>query len=169
MSRYARQLLLLAGSVTALGGCASAIRARDPVAQLVGDWRLDSLAAYPLSGNLPDSMRGILARSERTMRTTSRQLRTGGVRVATEYRADGTYEHVVTTRDPGQGGYREVGRWRFDAARRRIWCRNDAGRPCPHDRAIVERVSPGELVLRLELTGRQTGLGQYFHLVRVGP
>jgi hypothetical protein len=152
-----------------LGACASALRARDPSTQLVGEWRLDSLAVYPLSRSLPDSTRGVLARYQRTMRTTSRQFRTGQVRVTTVYRGDGRYDHVVATRDPGQGGYHETGQWRLDAARRRIWCRNDAGRPCPHDRAVVERATAQELVLLLELTGRGAGLGEYFRLVRIGP
>jgi hypothetical protein len=167
-SAWRRCLPLIVGGF-ALGACASVMRAKDPGAQLVGEWRLDSLAVYPLSRTLPDSTRGVLARYHRTMRTASRQFRTGEVRVTTVYRADGRYDHVVATRDPGQGGYHEAGQWRLDAARRRIWCRNDAGRPCPHDRAVVERATPQELVLLLELTGRGAGLGEYFRLVRIGP
>jgi hypothetical protein len=103
------------------------------------------------------------------MRTAARQFRTGEVLITTRYRADNTYEHIVATRDPGQRGYREAGQWRFDPARRRVWCRSEAARPCPHDKALVERAGSRDLVLHLELTGRGAGLGEYFRLVRVGP
>lgn len=163
------RVLAIAITVVALGGCASLFRRADPGRQLVGEWRLDSLAFYAVSRDLPDSTRRLLDRYRQTTRGTSRQFRRGEVMITTRYRADSTYEHVVAARDPGQRGYRERGRWRLDAARGRIWCRNEAARPCPHDRAVVERATDRELILHLELTGRGTGLAEYFRLVRVGP
>jgi hypothetical protein len=157
----------LAGAIATLGGCATMLR-RDPGAQLVGQWQLDSLAFYQLRRNIPDSTKRLLERYRQTTSAASRQFRAGDVVITTRYRADSTYEHTVTTRDQAQRGYRERGRWRIDAVRGRIWCRNEASRPCPHDRAVVERVTNRELVLHLELTGRGAGLGEYFRLVRVG-
>jgi hypothetical protein len=162
-------VLALALAVLAVGGCASLLRGPDPRNQLVGDWRLDSLAFYARGRNLPDSTRSLLTRYQQSTRSASRQFRTGEVVITTRYRADGTYEHTVFTRDAAQRPYRERGRWRVDAARGRLWCRNEAERPCPHDRAVVERVTRRELILQLELTGRGTGLGEYFRLVRVAP
>ena len=162
-------LLLLAGSVLAMGGCASLFGRVDPGTRLVGQWRLDSLAFYPLRRDLPDSTRRLLERYRQTTRTASRQFRDGDVVITTRYRADSSYEHTVATRDPAQRGYRERGRWRFDPLRSRISCRNEAARPCPHDRAVVERVTDRELILHLELTGRGTGLAEYFRLIRSGP
>jgi hypothetical protein len=163
------RLLAFAVAVAVLGACASLFRGADPGRQLVGQWRLDSLAFYPLARDLPDSTRQLLGRYQQTTRTASRQFRTGEVMITTRYRADSTYEHVVATRDPAQRGYRERGRWRIDPVRGRIWCRNEARRPCPHDRAVVERATPRELILHLELTGRGAGLAEYFRLLRVGP
>jgi hypothetical protein len=164
--RAALGLTLLVGGV-GLGACASLVGRADPRAQLVGEWRLDSLAFYQSRRDVPDSTRRLLDRYRQTTRTASRQFRTGEVTITTRYRADSTYEHVVATRDRAQRGYRERGRWRLDPLRGRIWCRNEASRPCPHDRAVVERVSDRELVLHLELTGRGAGLAEYFRLVRV--
>ncbi len=168
--RVARVRLVLGVScfAGALGGCATLAR-RDPGNQLVGEWRLDSLAFYQLRRDLPDSTRRLLERYRQTTRTASRQFRSGEVTITTRYRADSSYQHTVTTRDQAQQGYRERGRWRIDPARGRISCRNEAARPCPHDRAVVERVSDRELVLHLELTGRGTGLAEYFRLVKIGP
>ena len=161
--------LTLALAAAAVAGCASLARPGDRRHQVVGEWRLDSLAFYPLGRGLPDSTRRLLERYRQTTRTAARQFRTGEVTITTRYRADSTYEHVVATRDPAQRGYRERGRWRIDPARGRIWCRSEAARPCPHDRAVVERATDRELVLHLELTGRGAGLAEYFRLVRVGP
>lgn len=162
-------MIALTTAVTVLGACASLVRRTDPRHQVVGEWRLDSLAFYPLARDLPDSTRRLLGRYQQTTRTVSGQFRTGEVMITTRYRPDSTYEHVVATRDPAQRGYRERGRWRIDPLRGRIWCRNEARRPCPHDRAVVERATPRELILHLELTGRGTGLAEYFRLLRVGP
>jgi hypothetical protein len=163
------RILALAVVATVLSACASLARRADPGRQLVGEWRLDSLAFYSLARDLPDSTRQLLGRYQQTTRTASRQFRTGEVMITTRYRADSTYEHIVATRDPAQRGYRERGRWRIDPVRGRIWCRNEARRPCPHDRAVVGRATPRELILHLELTGRGTGLAEYFRLLRVGP
>lgn len=165
---HASRVLALAGTVAALAGCATLFGRGDPGAQLVGQWRLDSLAFYQLRRDLPDSTKRLLERYRQTTRTASGQFRAGEVVITTRYNADSTYEHTVRTRDPAQRGYRERGRWRIDPMRGRIWCRNEASRPCPHDRAVVERVTNRELVLHLELTGRGTGLAEYFRLVRVG-
>jgi hypothetical protein len=167
-STGAAWLVALAASVVTLGGCATLFPGADRPT-LIGEWRLDSLAFYTVARNLPDSTRRLLARYQHTTRTASRQFRTGEVVITTRYRSDSTYEHTVSTRDPAQRGYRERGRWRFDTVRNRIWCRNEASRPCPHDRALVERVSARDLVLHLELTGRGRGLTEYFRLVRVTP
>jgi hypothetical protein len=167
LNAYVARVLTLAAVVATVAGCASLIRRADPRTQLVGEWRLDSLAFYQLGRNVPDSTRRLLDRYQQTTRTAARQFRTGEVTITTRYRADSTYEHTVATRDRAQRGYRERGRWRIDAARGRIWCRNEASRPCPHDRAVVERATDRELVLHLELTGRGTGLAEYFRLVRV--
>jgi hypothetical protein len=164
----ATRALALAVTLAILGGCAT-LFGRDPGPQLVGQWQLDSLAFYQLGREIPDSTRRLLERYQQTTGTASRQFRTGEVVITTRYRADSTYEHTVTTRDRAQRGYRERGRWRVDPTRGRIWCRNEASRPCPHDRAVVERVTNRELVLHLELTGRGAGLAEYFRLVRVGP
>ncbi|MFN2567611.1 MAG: hypothetical protein ABR499_21665 [Gemmatimonadaceae bacterium] len=169
MRTSAARILAFAGIVVGLTGCASLFRRADPGNQLVGEWRLDSLAFYALARDLPEPTRQLLGQYQQTTRTTARQFRTGEVMITTRYRADSTYEHTVATRDPAQRGYRERGRWRIDQARSRIWCRNEAARPCPHDRAIVERATARELVLHLELTGRGAGLAEYFRLVRVGP
>jgi len=163
-----RLLGLLAG-VVVIGGCASLFRRADPRPQIVGEWRLDSLAFYARDRNLPDSTRRLLTRYQQTTRGAARQFRSGEVVITTHYRSDSTYVHTVATRDPAQRGYRERGRWRLDAVRGRLWCRNEAERPCPHDRAVVQRVTERELVLHLDLTGRGTGLAEYFRLVRVGP
>jgi hypothetical protein len=163
------RIVALAAAAAVATACASLFRGADPGRQLVGQWRLDSLAFYPLARDLPDSTRQLLGRYQQTTRTASRQFRTGEVMITTRYRADSTYEHVVATRDPAQRGYRERGRWRIDPVRGRIWCRNEARRPCPHDRAVVERATPRELILHLELTGRGAGLAEYFRLLRVGP
>ncbi len=160
--------LALAGLAMAVGACASLFRPIDQRSQVVGEWRLDSLAFYPRARELPDSTRQLLARYQQTTRGASQQFRTGAVLITTRYRSDGTYEHTVATRDPAQRGYRERGRWRMDAMRGRLWCRNEAERPCPHDRAVVDRVNSRELILHLDLTGRGTGLAEYFRLVRVG-
>jgi hypothetical protein len=166
----ATRLVAVAGTVVALGGCATLFgKGRDPGTRLVGEWRLDSLAFYPLRRDIPDSTKRLLERYRQTTRTASRQFRSGEVVITTRYRADSTYEHTVATRDPAQRGYRERGRWRIDPMRGRISCRNEAARPCPHDRAVVERVSDRELILHLELTGRGSGLAEYFRLVRAGP
>ena len=167
-SRGARGLALVV-FVVLLGGCARLFRGRDPGVQLAGEWRLDSLAFYQLRRDIPDSTRRLLERYRQTTRTASRQFRSGEVTITTRYRADSTYQHSVTTRDQAQRAYRERGRWRLDPVRSRIWCRNEASRPCPHDRAVVERVTDRELILHLELTGRGVGLAEYFRLVRVGP
>jgi hypothetical protein len=156
------------GLAATLSGCATLFR-RDPGIQLVGEWRLDSLAFYPLRRDIPDSTRRLLERYRQTTRTASRQFRSGEVTITTRYRADSTYQHTVSTRDQAQRGYRERGRWRIDPSRGRIWCRNEASRPCPHDRAVVERVTERELVLHLELTGRGAGLAEYFRLVKIAP
>jgi hypothetical protein len=169
VSASAARLLVLAGTVIALGGCASLFGRADPGTRLVGQWRLDSLAFYPLRRDIPDSTKRLLERYRQTTGATSRQFRSGEVVITTRYRADSTYEHTVATRDPAQRGYRERGRWRIDPMRGRISCRNEAARPCPHDRAVVERVSDRELILHLELTGRGSGLAEYFRLVRAGP
>lgn len=165
----ALRLLALTGTALVLSGCATLFGRADPGIRLAGQWRLDSLAFYPLRRDLPDSTRRLLERYRQTTRTASRQFRTGEVVITTQYRADSTYEHTVATRDPAQSGYRERGRWRIDPLRGRIWCRNEAARPCPHDRAVVERVTDRELILHLELRGRGTGLAEYFRLVRAGP
>jgi hypothetical protein len=169
VSASAARLLALTGTVIALGGCASLFGRADAGTRLVGQWRLDSLAFYPLGRDIPDSTKRLLERYRQTTRTASRQFRSGEVLITTRYRADSTYEHTVATRDPAQRGYRERGRWRIDPMRGRISCRNEAARPCPHDRAVVERVSDRELILHLELTGRGSGLAEYFRLVRAGP
>jgi hypothetical protein len=171
VSASAARLLVLAGAVLALGGCAKLFRrgGSDPVIRLAGQWRLDSLAFYPLRRDLPDSTKRLLERYRQTARTASRQFRTGQVVITTRYMADSSYEHTVATRDPAQRGYRERGRWRVDPMRGRIWCRNQAARPCPHDRAVVERVTDRELILHLELMGRGTGLAEYFRLVPGDP
>jgi hypothetical protein len=169
VSASAARLLGLAGTTIALSGCATLFGRGDPGMRLVGQWRLDSLAFYPLRRDLPDSTRRLLERYRQTTRTASRQFRTGEVMITTRYRADSTYEHTVATRDPAQSGYRERGRWRIDPTRGRISCRNEAARPCPHDRAIVERITQRELILHLELAGRATGLAEYFRLVRASP
>jgi hypothetical protein len=153
----------------AVGGCASLFRRVDPGAQIVGEWRLDSLAFYARDRDPPDSTRRLLRRYQQTTGTAVRQFRSGDVVMTTRYRRDSTYVHTVVTRDPAQPDYRERGRWRLDVARGRLWCRNEAARPCPHDRAVVERVTERELVLHLELAGRGTGIAEYFRLVRVGP
>jgi hypothetical protein len=163
------RVLALAGAVVALAGCASLFRRADPASQLVGEWRLDSLAFYAVDRNLPESTRELLSRYQRTTQTAARQFRRGDVVITTRYRPDSTYEYTIVSRDPAQRGYRERGRWRLDRARARIWCRNETGRGCPHDRAVVERVTARELVLHLQLTGRGTGLAEYFRLLRVGP
>ncbi len=168
VQRAARLLALVATAIV-LAGCASLFRRTDPAARIVGEWRLDSLSFYELRRDIPDSTRRLLDRYRQTTRTASRQFRSGEVVITTRYRADSTYEHTVRTRDPAQRGYREGGRWRLDRTRARIWCRNGASRPCPHDRAVVERVTDRELILHLELTGRGTGLAEYFRLVRVRP
>jgi len=165
----AAPLLVLAGVVVAAGGCASLFRRADPRSQLVGEWRLDSLAFYARGRQLPDSTRRLLERYQQTTRTAARQFRSGEVVITTRYRADSTYVHTVATSDPAQRGYRERGRWRLDAERSRLWCRSEAARPCPHDRAVVGRVTERELILHLDLTGRGAGLAEYFRLVRVGP
>jgi hypothetical protein len=152
-----------------VGACASVFRPADPRGQIIGEWRLDSIAFYARDRNLPESTRRLLNRYQQTTRAAVRQFRTGEVLFTTQYRADSTYVHTVATTDPAQRGYRERGRWRLDAARGRIWCRNEAGRGCPHDRAVVGRVTQRELVLHLELTGPGTGIAEYFRLVRVGP
>lgn len=166
-SRLGRALTLT-GVAALLVGCASLLRRSDPGARLAGEWRLDSLAFYQLRRNIPDSTRRLLERYRQTTRGASRQFRSGEVTITTRYRADSTYLHTVTTRDQAQRGYRERGRWRLDPERGRIWCRNEAERPCPHDRAVVERVSDRELILHLELTGRGAGLAEYFRLIKVG-
>jgi hypothetical protein len=163
------RVLALAGAVIAVPGCASLFRRADPVNQLVGEWRLDSLAFYAVERNLPESTRELLTRYQRTTQTAARQFRRGEVMITTRYQPDSTYEYRIVSRDPAQRGYRERGRWRLDRARGRIWCRNEAGRACPHDRAVIGRVTARELVLHLELTGRGAGLAEYFRLVRVGP
>jgi hypothetical protein len=170
VSASAGRLLALAGTVLAFSGCATLLRGGDPGRRLVGQWRLDSLAFYPLRRDLPDPTKRLLERYRQTTRTASGQLRAGEVVIMTRYRADGTYEYTsAAPRDPAQRGYRERGRWRIDPMHGRIWCRNEAARPCPHDRAVVERVSDRELILHLELAGRGTGLAEYFRLVRAGP
>jgi hypothetical protein len=170
VSASGARLLALIGIALALSGCAALFGGRrDPGIRLAGQWRLDSLAFYPLRRDLPDSTKRLLERYRQTTRTASRQFRTGEVVITTRYRADSTYDHTVATRDPAQRGYRERGRWRIDPVRGRIWCRNEAARPCPHDRAVVERVTDRELILHLELTGRGTGLAEYFRLVRDTP
>ena len=159
----------LTGLAALLVGCANLLGRRDPGARITGEWRLDSLAFYQLRRDIPDSTKRLLERYRQTTRTASRQFRSGEVTIMTRYRADSTYLHTVTTRDQAQRAYRERGRWRLDPSRGRIWCRNEAARPCPHDRAVVERVSDRELILHLELTGRGAGLAEYFKLIRVGP
>jgi hypothetical protein len=161
------RVLALAGTVIVLAGCASLFRRADPANQLVGQWRLDSLAFYAVERDLPESTRQLLARYQQTTRTAARQFRQGEVVITTRYRPDSTYEYTIVSRDPAQRGYRERGRWRLDRARGRIWCRNEAGRGCPHDRATVGRVTDRELVLHLELTGRGAGLAEYFRLIRI--
>jgi hypothetical protein len=161
------QRLAIAVAAMAGAGCATLSGRSDPVAQVVGEWRLDSLAFYAMRRDIPDSTRRLLERYRQTTRTASRQFRSGEVLITTRYRADSTYEHTVRTRDPAQRGYREEGRWRIERTRARLWCRNDAARPCPHDRAVVERVTDREMILHLQLTGRGSGLAEYFRLVRV--
>lgn len=87
--------------------------------------------------------------------------------ITSRYDADSTYEHSVAPRDTTQGRYSERGRWAFDSSTQWLTCQSDAGRPCAHDRAVVERADDRELILRLELRGRAAGLGEYFRLVRV--
>jgi hypothetical protein len=152
-----------------VGACASFFRRADPGQQIVGEWRLDSLAFYARDRGIPDSTRRLLTRYQQTTRSAARQFRSGEVIITTRYRSDSTYVHTVEIQDPAQRDYRERGRWRLDASRGRIWCRSEAARPCPHDRAVVGRVTERELVLHLELTGRGTGLAEYFRLVRVSP
>ena len=162
--------IALAFVAVAVSGCATLFgRSRDPHGRLVGEWRLDSLAFYQMRRDLPDSTKRLLDRYRQTTRSASQQFRDGDVVITTRYRADSTYEHTVQTRDPAQRGYRERGRWRIDPMRARLWCRNEGARPCPHDRAVVERVTDRELILHLELTGRGTGIAEYFRLVRVRP
>ena len=161
--------LALLATTVATGACASLFPRADPRHRLVGEWRLDSLAYYAVRRELPDSTRQLLQRYQRTTEAATRQFRRGEVVITTRYRADSTYTHTVETRDPAQRGYRERGRWRIDATRAQIWCRNEAGRPCPLDRAVVERLTDREAILHLELRGRGAGLAQYFRLVRVGP
>jgi hypothetical protein len=162
-------VLVVTGLAALLAGCASLFRRSDPGARLAGEWRLDSLAFYPLRRDIPESTKRLLERYRQTTRTASRQFRSGEVTITTRYRADSTYLYTMTTRDQAQRGYQERGRWRLDPNRGRIWCRNEAARPCPHDRAVVERVTDRELILHLELMGRDTGLAEYFRLIRVGP
>lgn len=171
VSASAARLLAVSGTVLTLSGCATLFGGggSDPGVRLVGQWRLDSLAFYSLRRDLPDSTKRLLERYRQTTGTASRQFRTGEVVITTRYRADSTYEHTVAARDPAQRGYRERGRWRIDPLRGRLWCRNEAARPCPHDRAVVERVTDRELILHLELTGRGTGLAEYFRLIRSSP
>ena len=169
MRASAAGVVALATAAMAIGGCAALFHPADLGGRLVGEWRLDSLAFYALRQDLPDSTRRLLRRYQETTPEASRQLRTGGVVITTRYRADNTYEHIVVTRDPGQRGYRERGRWRLDELRARIWCRNESERPCPHDRAVVRRVSDRELILHLELMGPAAGLAEYFRLVRHRP
>lgn len=138
--------------------------------QLVGIWRLDSLAVYPLEPSpqtLPDSTRRVLGTYEATLRGANTQFHTGEMRITSRYDADSTYEHSVAPKDTTQGRYSERGRWAFDPSTQTLTCRSEAGRPCPHDRAVVERADDLELLLRLELQGRAAGLGEYFRLVRV--
>ena len=168
-ARSVGRRLALASAVIAIGGCASLFRRADPGRQLVGEWRLDSLAFYARQRDLPESTRRLLTRYQQTTGPASRQFRSGEVVITTRYRADSTYVHTVATRDRAQRGYRERGRWRLDPERGRLWCRNEDARPCPHDRAVVERVGNGELILHLDLTGPATGLAEYFRLVRIGP
>jgi hypothetical protein len=170
VSASAARLLAVSGTVLTLSGCATLFGGgSDPGVRLVGQWRLDSLAFYALRRDLPESTKRLLERYRQTTGTASRQFRTGEVVITTRYRADSTYEHTVATRDPAQRDYRERGRWRIDPLRGRLWCRNEAAQPCPHDRAVVERVTDRELILHLELTGRDTGLAEYFRLVRANP
>jgi hypothetical protein len=138
--------------------------------QLLGAWRLDSLAVYPLAPSaeaLPDSTRRALETYEATLRSANTQFRTGEMVITSRYDADSTYEHSVAPKDTTQGRYSERGRWTFDPTTQQLGCRSQAGRPCPHDRAVVERADDRQLVLRLELQGRGVGLGEYFRFVRV--
>ena len=109
----------------------------------------------------------MLGTYEATLRGANTQFRTGEMTITSRYDADSTYEHSVAPKDTTQGRYSERGRWAFDHSTQRLTCRSDAGRPCPHDRAVVERADDRELTLRLELRGRAAGLGEYFRLVRV--
>jgi hypothetical protein len=139
--------------------------------QLIGAWRLDSLAVYPLRGpadSLPDSTRAVLANYERLVRGAVAQFRSGEMTITTRYLDDSTWVHDVTPKGATRPT-RSRGRWSFEVTAARLRCRTAAGGTCPHDRARVERASADELILRLELTGRGTGIGEYFRLVRVAP
>ncbi|HJU64493.1 MAG TPA: hypothetical protein VJ596_02390 [Gemmatimonadaceae bacterium] len=133
---------------------------------LVGGWRLDSLAVYALNDSISDSTRQVLSGYRTTIRRANDEMRTGGVRMITRYLADSTFEHVVTPADTLQPSVQQKGRWAFDAEERRITCRDEKEGPCPHDRAIVERVTARTLELRLELPGKAEGIGEYFRLRR---
>jgi hypothetical protein len=168
------RLLLSAAIVIAPALDAGAQRAAPDAApieraQLIGAWRLDSLAVYPLRGSadsLPDSTRAVLANYERIIRGAVARVRSGERTITTRYLDDSTFVHDVTPKGVPRPT-RERGRWSFDVTAARLRCRTAAGGTCPHDRARVERASADELILRLELTGRGTGIGEYFRLVRV--
>jgi hypothetical protein len=133
---------------------------------VVGTWRLDSLAIFPVSDSLSDSTRQLLDGYRTTIRRANNEIRAGDVRMVTTYRTDSTFEHVVTPRDTLQPSVQQKGRWAFDPAERRITCRDEKEGPCPHDRAVVERATARVLELRLELSGRAEGIGEYFRLRR---
>lgn len=133
---------------------------------LVGTWRVDSLAVYPLTTNLPDSTRQLQERYQEILRGAVAQFRTGEMSIVTSYRADGTYEHEVRPRGAEQPASRDRGTWTLDADSNRISCQSESGRGCVHHRAVIEQVTSQELILRLELTGSATGLGEYFRLRR---
>jgi hypothetical protein len=134
--------------------------------RLVGSWRLDSLAIYPVGDSLSDTTRQLLAGYRTTIRRANQEVREGSVRMVTTYRADSTFEHVVAPRDTLQPRVEQKGRWAFDPEERRVTCRDEKEGPCPHDGAVVERVTPAMLELRLELSGRAEGIGEYFRLRR---
>jgi hypothetical protein len=153
-------------------GAQSAVSAPATIerAQIIGTWRLDSLAVYPLAGradSLADSTRHALTGYEGVIRRAVAQFRSGDMVITTRYMDDSMFVHEVAPKGAPRGPTKDRGRWWFDGASGQLRCRTAAGAPCPHDRARVERATADELVLRLELTGRGTGLEELFRLVRV--
>jgi hypothetical protein len=162
-------IALAAGVVLLAPACRTASSPPAPAItreSLVGAWRLDSLAVFSISDSLSDTTRQLLAGYRTTIRRANQEMREGSVRMVTTYRADSTFEHVVAPRDTLQPSVQQTGRWAFDPEERRVTCRDEKEGPCPHDRAIVQRLTPTVLELRLELPGRAEGIGEYFRLRR---